>query len=120
MKYMLKLSTDSKIRAIDICPSEGKIFVANYDLGKITVYKWSVPFSTETTAEIEDEFQGPKSARTMKYWKERNELYIGCAQGKMSVVDLNNTSQGPICKHFFLFTFFNFCRFDQIAYWRHH
>jgi hypothetical protein len=98
VKQVVKLKKQSRIRALDISPSDGRVFLTDYDLGDVYFYKSSVPMSAETPLELVGIVKGPIKSRVIKYWKERNELYIGCAKGKMSVIDITNFNQGPICK----------------------
>lgn len=83
---------------MDISPSDGRVFLTDYDLGDVYFYKGTVPFTTEEPFKLVSVVKGPPKGRVIKYWKERNELYIGCAKGKMSVIDITNFNQGPICK----------------------
>lgn len=70
----------------------------DYDLGDVYFYKGKTPFEAEPPLELVSVTKGPLKGRVIKYWKERNELYIGCAKGVISVFDITNFNQGPICK----------------------
>lgn len=98
MKQSIKLKKSSKIRALDISPSDGRVFLTDYDLGDVYFYKTTVPMAADAPLELVSIVKGPVKGRVIKYWKDRNELYIGCAKGKMSVIDIENFNQGPICK----------------------
>jgi hypothetical protein len=74
------------------------VFLTDYDLGDVYFYKTSLPMTADAPLELVGMVKGPIKGRVIKYWKDRNELYIGCAKGKMSVIDISKFSQGPICK----------------------
>jgi hypothetical protein len=64
---------------LDIYPSDGKVFLSDFDLGEIYQYKSAVPSNAETPLELVSITPGPNKCRVIKYWKKRNELYLGCA-----------------------------------------
>ena len=97
-KQVIKLKKSSTIRALDICPSDGRIFIADFDLGDEYFYRGNVPFSTDYPLELVSIVKAQPKCRVIKYWEQRNELYLGCAEGRMSVIDINQFNQGPICK----------------------
>jgi hypothetical protein len=74
-------------------------------LGDVYFYKGSIPFSPDSPLELVSVVKGPLMGRVVKYWKERNELYIGCTDGKLSVIDIGNFTAGSICKFNTLFRF---------------
>jgi len=84
------LKKDNRIRALDISPSDGRVFLLDYDLGDVYFYKGTIPFTCDEPLKLVSVVKGPIKGRVIKYWKERNELYIGCKGGKMSVIDVNN------------------------------
>jgi hypothetical protein len=50
----------------------------------------SIPVSADNRIRKLVSIQGYKKPRVLKYWKKRNELYVGHAKGKIVVYDLNN------------------------------
>ena len=97
---ILKLKRESTIRAFDFDPIDGRIFVIDYDLGDVYFYRTQVPLNPKNPVELVAVVKGPQKARVVKYWRERNELYIGCAEGKMSIIEIAHFNNGPICKFF--------------------
>jgi hypothetical protein len=95
---VVKLKRECVIRAMDVDSVDGRIFLADFEYGDIYLYKAQVPFSAQSPIELIAVTKGPPKARVIKYWKERNELYIGCADGKMSIIEIANFTKGPICK----------------------
>jgi hypothetical protein len=97
-KQTIKLKRESRIRGLDISPSDGRVFMADYDMGDIYYYKSSIPMNAETPLELVATTPGPIRCRVIKYWKKRNELYLGCAKGRMTVYELQNFVKGATCK----------------------
>lgn len=83
---------------MDIDFDGGKAFCADYDTGTIYYYNFMTPCAADSPLELINSFQGPKNPRVIKYWKERDEVYIGCAEGRMAVYELENMNSGSICK----------------------
>ena len=120
IQQLVKLQKNSRIRALEISPSDGKVFLTDYENGNVYYYQGTVPFDAKSPLELVKIFKAPMKGRVIKYWKERNELYIGCAGGKMSVIDIDTYTTGPICKDRFTRLKANIFRFYEIACWRHH
>lgn len=56
---IVKLKKDSRIRALDISPSDGRVFLTDYDLGDVYFYKGTVPFSPDSPLELVAVVKGP-------------------------------------------------------------
>lgn len=84
---------------MDIYPQEGRIFITDHDNGSVYFYKASVPLSADYPLELVSVVNGPKKSRVIKYWKDRNELYIGSANGRLSVIEISKFDDGVICKN---------------------
>jgi hypothetical protein len=42
-------------------------------------------------------YKGCEKPRNVKYWKDRQEVYIGHAGGRMFIYNSQKISEGPIC-----------------------
>lgn len=86
------------IRGIDVNFKEGKAFVADYDEGTIYYYNFMTPCAADSPLELINSFKGPTNPRVLKYWSQRNELYVGCEGGRIAIYELDNLDGGSICK----------------------
>lgn len=73
------------------------MFVADYDDGSLYQYTIKTPISPDSPVELVNTFTGAKNPRCVRYWRERDELYVGHDGGKLVVFELNNFTSGPIC-----------------------
>jgi hypothetical protein len=93
------LKGNPEIRALDICPEDGKIFVAAFESGEIFHYEGMVPFDPKTPLKlIEIVIIGQPKTRSIKYWKSRNEIVVGCETGRIAVYSMSSLHDGPIRK----------------------
>lgn len=73
------------------------MFVGDYDDGSLYQYNISTPISPDSPIELVNTFAGAKQPRVLKYWRERDELYVGHTNGKLVIFELENFTSGPIC-----------------------
>lgn len=97
IKQTLNTGFKAAVRGFDIDKDDGKIFVCSYDTGTIAVYQMKTPIQADNRVKKLVSIDGYKKPRVLKYWKKRNELYVGHAKGKIVVYDLKNQSKGPVC-----------------------
>ena len=97
MKQIVKIGKKHAIRAVTADFKSGKIFVSDFDDGTVYYYNSMVPLSADTPLEMITSFKGPLGPRCLSYWPDRKELYIGCAEGKMVVYQLDKLNQGSTC-----------------------
>lgn len=112
-KQVVKIGKKNTIRGLDVDFENGKCFLADYDDGTIFYYNFMTPTSATTPLEMINSWKGPPKPRVLKYWPERNELYVGCADGRMSIFQMETVNQGPICKNNA-----NPLRFNKTTCWR--
>lgn len=96
---IVQIKTQNAIRALDISHKDGRVFLSDFVSGEVYFYKFSLPFDPNTPLKLVSIVQGPKQARVIKYWRQRNELYIGCQHGRMNIIDICKFNKGPICKN---------------------
>jgi len=101
-KQVVKIGKKHTIRGLDVDFKAGKCFLADYEDGTIFYYNFMTPTSATTPLEMINSWKGPPKPRVLQYWDERNELYVGCAGGRMSIFEMESVNQGPICKGFWL------------------
>jgi len=111
-KQVVKIGKKHTIRGLDVDFKAGKCFLADYEDGTIFYYNFMTPTSATTPLEMINSWKGPPKPRVLQYWDERNELYVGCAGGRMSIFEMESVNQGPICKGFWLIF-----RFDSTTRW---
>lgn len=104
MKQVVKIGKKNTIRAFDIDFENGRIFIADFDKGDFFHYSISTPIQGDSKIEQVCSHQGSPGARVVKYWEERDEVFVGFTGGKICVYQIDSISSGPICK-LFLFIF---------------
>ena len=97
-KQMIKLGKKHAIRGFDVDWENGRMFVADHDNGCIHQYSIQQPISPDSLIEEVSTFTGTAGPRVVKWWEDREEIYVGHKNGKMSVYELDNFTSGPICK----------------------
>lgn len=97
---MVKIGKKNPIRGIEVNFKEGKCFVADYETGTVYYYNFETPSKADSPLELINSFKGPEHPRVIKYWPQRDELYIGCAEGRMAVFEMKSLDKGSICKDF--------------------
>jgi len=97
-KQIIKISKKMEIRAMDIDFDSGRIFLANYEKGDFHQYSISTPVGCDSTIEEVCTHIGSAGARVVKYWPEREEIFVGYTKGKICVYQLDSITSGPICK----------------------
>jgi hypothetical protein len=93
------LKGNPEIRALDINPEDGKVFAAAFESGDIFHYEGLVPFDPKTPLKLVEICAiGQPKTRSLKYWKSRNEVVVGCEMGRFSVYQVPHFQNGPIRK----------------------
>lgn len=100
-KHVVKLNKKNHIRDFDLNFDEGRMFVGDFDSGTLYQYNVTTPISPDGPVELVNTFNGAKYPRVLKYWRERDELYVGHSAGKLTIYELVNFTSGAICKEIF-------------------
>ena len=98
------------IRGLDVDFKDGNLFVGDAEGKKVFHYTFKTPFKIKNTFELKGTYTTPGEPRVCKFWPERDELYVGCAKGRITVFELQNSAGGPICKKKVLRVFRHFQR----------
>jgi hypothetical protein len=101
---------------MDIDFDNGRMFVADFDKGYVQHYSISTPIGCDSRIDEVSSHQGGTGARVVKYWADRDEIFVGYTGGKICVYQIENLSSGPICKWIKICTIFNFLRLFKNAY----
>lgn len=95
---------------MDVDFERGRLYVSTFD-GNLYRYKFSTPLDevskkkvlglTEKESNIDraESYKGCEKPRAIKFWEERNEVYVGYGGGRIFVYKADKISDGPICKH---------------------
>lgn len=84
-KQICKIGKKHEIRGMDIDFENGRMFIADYDRGNFYQYSISTPISCDSTLEEVCCHIGSSGGRVVKYWPEREEVFIGFKKGKICV-----------------------------------
>lgn len=91
---------------MDVDFERGRLYVSTFD-GNLYRYKFSTPLDEvraakfnqkESNIDRAESYKGCEKPRTIKFWEERNEVYVGYGGGRIFVYKADKISDGPICK----------------------
>lgn len=99
-KQIIKIGKKNEIRGMDIDFDAGRLFLADYDKGNFYQYSISTPVASDSTLEEVCVHIGSSGARVVKFWADREEVFVGFKKGKLCVYQIDNITSGPICKLF--------------------
>lgn len=74
----------------------GLFWISSFD-GFVHQYKFNGKIGFDSIISRQWTTKTADKIRTLKFWPNRNELYIGHAKGRLTVLDLDNYEH-PICK----------------------
>jgi hypothetical protein len=97
-KQIVKIGKKHEIRGFDIDFETGRLFIADYDRGNFYQYSVSTPVDCDSTIEEVCSHMGSSGARVIKYWEDREEIFVGFKKGKICVYQIDGITSGPICK----------------------
>ena len=94
---MIKLPTKNTIQGFDIGFEEGRFFLTNYEKGEIHEYFISTPITPQSMISVRRAWKGAPYPNYVKYWAERDELYVGYRAGALLTFDLDANPPIPVC-----------------------
>jgi hypothetical protein len=97
-KKIIKVGKKYEIRAMDIDFKNGNIYLSDYERGYFYHYSVSLPVDCDSNIDLVSSHLGSPGAKVIKYWKEREEIFVGFKGGKICVYQLDSITSGPICK----------------------
>lgn len=115
IKQMIKIGKKHSIRGMDIDFVNGRIFLADYEKGDFFHYSIEKPIQSDSKIEQVCCHVGSTGARVVKYWEERDEVFVGFTGGKICVYQIDSITSGPICKPLFR-ACFNVFRLEHVPW----
>ena len=97
-KQVVKIGKKHEIRGMDIDFEGGRIFLADFERGHFYQYSISTPIDDDSTVEEVCSHMGSSGARVVKFWEDRDEIFVGFNKGKICVYQIDSITSGPICK----------------------
>lgn len=85
----VKVECKGPIRSIDADFKSGYLFASSQDDGIISIYKSNDLSDANEKLELHASIKGFTNSRCIRYWKERNELFVGYTKGYLTVYKLD-------------------------------
>jgi hypothetical protein len=84
-KKVIKVGKKYEIKAIDIDFNNGQIYMSDYERGYFYHYSLTTPVDCDSNIDLISSHLGSPGAKAIKYWPEREEIFIGFKGGKICV-----------------------------------
>ena len=85
---------------------EGLLFFSNFDTGMMYKYEFNLPLKVSSKSSLSSSFKGKRACKAIKYFAKRKEVYLGHANGYMSVYSGDRFEISTlICKHYHIIGF---------------
>lgn len=84
-KQVVKIGKKHEIRSFDIDFEGGRIFLADYERGNFYQYSITTPIAGDSAIEEVCNHMGSSGARVVKFWPDREEIFVGFRKGKICV-----------------------------------
>lgn len=89
MNVRIKVEVAGPLRGLDVDWKSNLIFLCSYNDGVISIYRSTDLADTNLKPEPHALIKCFTKCRCLKYWKERNEIYVGYSNGYMTVFKLD-------------------------------